>query len=497
MEEKAMEKNQEVEIDLKRLAGLLLNKAWLIGLVAVACAVLVFMGTWLFVTPKYQSTIMFYINNSVNPTGGTITSSDMSAARGLVQSYAIILSTRETLNEVIDCADLNRSYTELQGMVKAEAVDDTEILKVVITGTDPAEVEAIADAITYVLPERSSNIIDGSSVKIVTGASLPTAPSSPNYSQSALIGFLLGFLAVVAVIVLRDVLDSTIRGEEDVSRASEHPILAAVPDMEGQSKNSRYAGYSKMDKTKLAANKPLVTVGPNISFSAAEAYKLLRTKLLFCFADGHSCRVVGVTSSLAGEGKSLTAVNLAYSMAQLGKRVLLIDCDMRRPSAADKLPIKKTPGLSEYLSGQTRAETLIQLCGIPDDESAFHVISAGRTPPNPMELLSSKKMEKTLAQLRENYDYIMLDLPPVGEVGDSLVVSALVDGMLLVVRQNYCDRVSLNNTVRQLAFANCKVLGTVFNGSGEPAKGRYYKYYKRADSGKNVPNTKKDRTDAM
>ena len=165
-------------------------------------------------------------------------------------------------------------------------------------------------------------------------------------------------------------------------------------------------------------------------------------------------------------------------MSQLGKRVLLIDCDMRRPSMADKLPVKKTPGLSDYLSGQTPAETLIQLCGISGDESAFHVISAGHTPPNPMELLSSKKMEKTLSQLRGNYDYIILDLPPVGEVGDALVVAGMVDGMLLVVRQDRCDRVALNNTTRQLAFANCKVLGTVFNGASALIKGRYYKYSK-------------------
>ena len=492
MEEKVMEKNHEIEIDLKRIFGLLLNKAWLIAVVAVLCAVLAFVGTWLFVTPEYKTTVMFYVNNRVVTGTGSITSGDMSAARGLVESFAIILNTRETLDEVADYAGLDYTYAKLQGMVVAEAVEDTEILKVVVTSTDPAEAEAIADAITHVLPDRSSKIIDGSSVKIVTGASRPTAPSSPSYPTSAVIGFLVGMLLVVAVIVLQDIFDTTIREEEDVSRVSEHPILATVPDMDAQNKNSRYASYNgrKMDKSKLAAVKPAVTVGPNISFSASEAYKLLRTKILLSFTDERSCHVIGVTSSMAGEGKSLTAVNLSYSMAQLGKRVLLIDCDMRRPTAADKLSIKKTPGLSDYLSGQARAETLIQLCGIKEDESAFHVISAGTTPPNPMELLSSKKMEKTLSQLRSNYDYIILDLPPVGEVGDSLVVAGLTDGMLLVVRQDFCDRASLNKTVSQLAFVNCKVLGTVFNGAPVPVKGRYYKYSKRYASYKNIPNSK-------
>ena len=102
----------------------------------------------------------------------------------------------------------------------------------------------------------------------------------------------------------------------------------------------------------------------------------------------------------------------------------------------------------------------------------------------------SKKMEKTLSQLRSNYDYIILDLPPVGEVGDSLVVAGLTDGMLLVVRQDFCDRASLNKTVSQLAFVNCKVLGTVFNGAPVPVKGRYYKYSKHYASYKNIPNSK-------
>jgi len=481
MEDKAMEKNQVMEIDLKRVLGLLKSKALLIALVSVVCAIVVLVGTVLFVKPKYETTVMFYINNRVNTGGsGSITSGDMSAARGLVESFVIIMNTRETLLEVADRAGLNYSYGKMLGMVSAEAIEDTEILKVVVTSSDPAEAEAIADAITQVLPERSSKIVDGSSVKIVTGANRPTSPSSPSYPTSALIGFLIGFLCVVAAIVLRDVFDTTIRGEADVACLGDHPILASVPDLEAQKKSSRYYSYGKRtDKTKISAIGETVKIGTGISFAASEAYKLLRTKLLLSFTDDKSCHVIGITSSLAGEGKSMTAVNLAYSMSQLGERVLLIDCDMRRPSLAEKLPIRKTPGLSDYLSGQTRAETLIQPCGIQDDENAFHIISAGHTPPNPMELLSSKKMEKTLEQLRGNYDYIILDLPPVGEVGDALVVAGVTDGMLLVVRQGFCDRVALNNTLRQLSFVDCRSLGAVFNGTGENVKGRYYKYSRK------------------
>ena len=193
--------------------------------------------------------------------------------------------------------------------------------------------------------------------------------------------------------------------------------------------------------------------------------------------------MIGVSSALTGEGKSLSAVNLAYTTSQLGKRVLLIDCDMRRPSLAAKLPIKKSPGLSDFLTGQATAENLIQLCGIKNDERAFHAISSGRTPPNPMELLSSPKMNRMLDRLRQMYDYIILDLPPVGEVGDALAVAKVTDGMLIVVRQDYCNRIALDNAIRQFEFVDAKILGVVFNCINEHGGkygNRYYrKYYNR------------------
>jgi capsular exopolysaccharide synthesis family protein len=156
---------------------------------------------------------------------------------------------------------------------------------------------------------------------------------------------------------------------------------------------------------------------------------------------------------------------------------------MRRPSLATKLPIKKAPGLSDYLTGQITAENLIQLCGIKDEEKAFHAISSGRTPPNPMELLSSMKMSRMLTQLRQHYDYIILDLPPVGEVGDALAIAKMTDGMLMVVRQDYCNRIALNTAIRQFEFVDVKILGVVFNcineHGGRYGERYYRKYYRK------------------
>ena len=483
MEEKVITNNDEIEIDLQRLVGALLNKSWLIALVAIVCAAAMFLGTLLFITPTYQATVKFYVNNSSLSSLGdgvlsSITSGDISASRGLVKTYLVILDTRETLNDVIDYSGVDRTYKQLKGMISASQVESTEVFQVIVTSTDPAEAEKIANAIAYILPNRIKDIIDGTSANVVEKAVVPSAPHGPNYTKNTILGFALGVVMMCALIVIKELMDITVRTEEDIARSCKNPVLAAVPDMESASKGGYYYGYGKNPTPKNS--KTVELVGGNISFAAAEAYKLLRTKIQFSFVDEENCRVIGVSSALSGEGKTLTSVNLAYSLSQLGHRVLLIDCDMRRPTLAEKLPIHKTPGLSDYLTGQSSADTLIQLCGIKQDENAFHAISAGRTPPNPMELLSSHKMERMLATLRESYDYIILDLPPVGEVGDALAAAKLTNGMLVVVRQNYCDRLSLNAAIRQFDFMDAKILGLVFNCTSE-STGRYgmKKYYKR------------------
>ena len=481
MEEKVIETGDEVSFDLQRIFNALLSKAWLIAIVAVLCAALTLVGTIFLVAPKYDSKVMFYVNNSsvLGDMSVNITSSDITASRGLVKSYIAILNTRETINDVIQYSGVDRTYSEVKSMISAASVDATEIFEVVVRSKDPEEAKKIADAIDYILPNRIDDIINGTSAKVVDSAVLPVSPSSPNYTTNTIIGFLVGMLAVCVVLILREIFDVTIRTEEDVTLVTgANTILTAVPNMNAPSKNSGYYySYRKPYSTDHHFNGENVLIGNGINFAASEAYKLLRTKLQFSFADESKCHVIGVSSALAGEGKSLTAVNLSYSLAQLGKRVLLIDCDMRCPSVAEKLNIPKAPGLSEFLSSQATEDKLIQFCGIKGDERAFHVIVAGRVPPNPMELLSSKRMEKALERLRQNYDYLILDLPPVTEVGDALTTTNIADGMLVVIRQNYCNRIALAATLRQFESVGAKVLGMVFNYTSDDNATYGYKKY--------------------
>lgn len=485
MNEKEFQKRDEVQIDLQKLFSAVWHKAWLVVLVSVIFAGVAFAVTHFLITPMYQASAMFYVNNrsvSVGDASLSISSGDLVTSRNLVESYIVILNTRESLNDVIDYAGVDSTYREVKDMLSAAAVNETEIFQVVVTSPDPQEAEKIANAIAYILPKRITSIIEGTSAKVVEAAVVPSKPSSPSYTRNVMIGLLLGMLLTTAIIVLREMFDISIQTEEDIAQSCKHPVLAAIPDMAAPSKGGYDCTYDrkKKDKDKSSAashGKEPVLIGRGISFAASEAYKLLRTKLQFSFTDDESnCRVIALSSALRGEGKSLTAVNLAYTLSQLDKRVILIDCDMRSPTLAEKLNIQKKPGLSGFLTGESSFEGMIQ---VKHDEGAFHVIAAGQKPPNPIELLSSDRMDKALSSLRKMYDYIILDLPSVGEVSDAMAVANKTDGILLVVRQNYCDRLVLSETAQQFGFIDAKILGVVFNCTAEGG-GKYGKgYYKK------------------
>lgn len=500
MNENKIQKNEEIEVDVGHVIQAVLDRLWLVVLVTVLCGAIAFAGTFFLITPKYQASAKFYVNNKPGEGSSSLSSSDLSTSRNLVDSYMVILNTKETILDVIDHAQSDLSFQDVKDMIEAKAVNETEIFEVTITSPDPQEALQLADAISVVLPQRISTIIDGVSAKVVETAILPAEPSSPSYPANVLIGAMFGFAMAAAIIALREIFDVTIRGEEDVNQCCKHPILASVPDMNAPTKGGSYYDISRSKKGGAHSYSELhnrtAIVGKNVSFAAAEAYKLLRTKLQFSFADDNDCRVIALSSALSGEGKSLTAINLAYTLSQLNKKVILIDCDMRRPTLAEKLTIKKAPGLSSFLTGQCDLAELLQNCNLEGEEDAFSVITAGQNPPNPVELLSSTKMEAALEALRKEYDYVILDMPPVGEVTDAMAVAKKTDGILLVVRQNYCNRMMLADAVRQFEFIESKILGVVLNGIVESTraygKSHYYSkvYSSYANNDRSVVDTK-------
>ena len=220
------------------------------------------------------------------------------------------------------------------------------------------------------------------------------------------------------------------------------------------------------------------TFGAGLSFAAAEAYRLLRTNVLFALPDEGSCRVIGITSALGGEGKSTTSINLAYVLAEAGKRTLLVEADMRLPTVARRLGLEGGYGLSHLLAGLCTGEEAVRPSGLKE---ILKVLPSGDIPPNPSELLGSAQMKASLAAFARDFDFILLDLPPVGEVSDALVVSQLTSGMLLVVRQDYATRTAVAEAMRQLQYAQAKVLGFVLTCAG--GHGGKYGAYKKSGYG--------------
>lgn len=209
----------------------------------------------------------------------------------------------------------------------------------------------------------------------------------------------------------------------------------------------------------------------NSSFYVREAYKTLRANVRFS-APGEGCKRLCITSSMAGEGKSITALNLAISFAEAGKKVLLIDADLRRPTMARLMIENGAPGLSNVLAGLCSEEEAIREQLHPNLDLLF----SGEIPPNPSELLGSARMEQLMANLSERYDYILVDTPPITIVSDACIVASGMDGVLFVVRQDQSNRDAVSRGVNQLKIAGAKLLGFVLNGAKEQ-NGGYYHYH--------------------
>ncbi len=216
--------------------------------------------------------------------------------------------------------------------------------------------------------------------------------------------------------------------------------------------------------------------GANMSFAASEAYKLLRTNIMFSFAE-ERCHIFGVTSATSGEGKSLTAGNIAYCLAEAGKKVLLLDGDLRLPTIASKLELQAEPGLTNLLVSHENYRRMLQHC---PDAPGLDVITAGAPAPNPSELLGSARMAELMEQFARDYEYVVVDLPPVTVVSDALVISKLLHGVIMVVRNGVVEEKMLADAMRQLKMVDLRVLGFVYNGSvADDRKYRknYYKHY--------------------
>lgn len=211
-------------------------------------------------------------------------------------------------------------------------------------------------------------------------------------------------------------------------------------------------------------------------FSVQEAYKFLRTNIAFSLP-GNGCKCVGIVSANRGDGKSFIASNLSIALGQINKKVILIDCDLRLPTIAQKFGITSVPGLSNYLSGGLSDIPIVHV-----EEKGIDIIPSGNIPPDSTTLISSHEFIELIEELKQRYDYIVFDFPPICIVSDAVLLSDTIDGYLIVVRHEKSEIQMIETTIRQMRMTNAKILGFAYNGKNNSRKyykkGKGYRYSK-------------------
>lgn len=402
-----------------------------------------------------------------------------------VQSYVQTAVTPAVLQPAIDTLGLDITPAQLGSRVTATADPSTVIISITAVDTSPVQAAAVAqavgDSLVGAIDELESPTEGGSSpvkLSVVTPAIAPTSPSAPNNRLNIALGGLAGFALGSGLAVLRTVLDTKIRGESDIRKITDAPVLGGIA----------FAAD--------AAKKPLLTqVGAQSP--RAESFRQIRTNLQFAHVS-HESKAVLVTSSLPGEGKSTTATNLAIAMAQAGQSVVLVDADLRRPRVDVYLGLEKNAGLTTALIGKADVDDLLQ----PWGENDLYVLTSGQIPPNPSELLGSDAMKKLITRLELAFDAVIIDAPPLLPVTDAAVLAQQVGGVVLVIGSSKVKLPDLQKSLSSLEMVEADLLGVVFNLL--PTKGpdayayAYYSYDAAPVKGKkaaiNASHMKQSRT---
>lgn len=381
-----------------------------------------------------------------------------------VQSYVKTVTAPVVLQPAIDSLDLSTTPSDLAQNVKATTDLNTVLINISVSDTSPvraaATAEAIANSLVKAVDKLERPTTGGASpvsLSVIAPAEAPSQPSAPNTKFNLGLGALLGLLAGIGAAMLRTVLDTRIRGEADVHRVVQAPVLGGIA----------------FDSD--ASKKPLLTQTVHQS-PRAESFRQLRTNLQFANVAGRAKSVL-VTSSVPGEGKSTTATNLAIALAQAGQSVCLVDADLRRPMIHEYLRLERTAGLTTALIGGADINDLLQPWG--DDN--LYVLTSGQIPPNPSELLGSEAMKSLLSRLEDAFDTVVVDAPPLLPVTDAVVLSQHVGGVAVIVGVQKTRTQELTKSIAALDLVSANILGVVLNRlpiKGPDAYTRgYYGYY--------------------
>ena len=409
--------------------------------------------------PIYQAqTTVVIAKNEITMDGSSAaTLNDINASQKLATTYSEIAKSELVLNQVIENLGLHSSVKELNRNLTVKPLDDTSILSITVKDPNARLSATIANEVAKVFAEEVKIIYKVENVTQLSVAVAPENPANNTLARDLILAMVVAVLGVAGFAFIRFYLDDTVKHSDDVEKMIGLPITAQI--LKGDMRSKRNGSEL------VVANAPKAIVSENI--------KSLRTNLQFTAVDA-KVKTILVTSTNAGEGKSFISSNLAISFAQADKKVLLVDCDLRKGRIHRLFGLTNTNGLSNLLASDTRNFGKFVH---PTKIKNLDVMTCGTYPPNPSELLASKKNRHLIKTLQEFYDVIIFDGAPVGGLADSVILASLMDETLIVVKDGNTTKVDLATAKDSLEKVGAKVAGIVFNMVNRKSSKYYNSYY--------------------
>ena len=416
----------------------------------------------------YRVDVSFYVYSNpdnVTNTGVNLSTSDISQANKLISSYVQVLRSSAFLSQVVDALPLE-GYTvkELQENISAKAVSDTAIFIVYVYDENPNNALTIANTITELAPTAVHDIVKAGGFTVLDAAKLPTSPiDSLHVYQIMLVGFVGGFVLAFVFFLLKGMLDTTIKRIYEVEDIFTIPVLGQVPDVSSKKKG---------EENKITD----IILKDDSRFIVKEAYNDIRSNLLFGNED-EGCQIYVVTSADALEGKTVNAYNMARSFAGIGKKVLLIDADMRSSILRTIAPNEHADGLADYLNGQLTAAPVISI------DSNMDIVYSSENIKDRAELLSTQKWYDFIAQMQEKYDEIIIDMPCLGVYSDALNMVKTSAKYVIIIREGKTKFVRTKMIVRRIEELKGEIVGIIYNGISIKSKDYVFRNYKEEAKG--------------
>ncbi len=450
------------EINLKELFDYFIDKIKYIIIATLVCCLIGGIYTKFLTVPMYKSSTTVILGSNQEGTG--ITQSDISINNNLVSTYAEIITSRRVLEQVQK--ELNESYTykELASEISVSSINNTQIIKITVEDNNALNAKIIANLVAKVFTVEVPELYNLDNVHILDVAIEEDEPYNINVAKSSIIGGLLGLVLSSGIFFVIYYFDRSAKSVEQVEEVLQMPILGSV------------------EETKNLKDELVVATNPKEIIS--EQIRTIRTNLQFTSAD-EKIKTILITSSIPSEGKSFISSNLATAFAQNNKKVLIVDCDMRKGRVNKIFKISNRIGLSNLLAYKEDDEENLEDYVFKTKIDNLYVIPRGKIPPNPSELLNSQKTAKLISLLSEIFDYIIFDGPPVNGLSDSLIMSDFVDRTIVVTSLNSAPIELLESTKKMLTNVNAKVAGVIVNKvPRRKNSGKSYYYYENTEEEK-------------